>query len=300
MNQCTTRLEQSVPQGIDARQNIRMNWQPRGADPAIRAALYPDIPAWMERPLLIWAAGVSSEEYFNDWANMEKRPDVALLQEYETAARRPSSLIPGFRGGGVEYLRAQMTGDEFLDFVDFLVYKSVDRQVVLEVLEVVLSEAGSEWTIGSRGGHASLEKRVPEGVMLAAEAAMRQTGTAGQLLSEAWRAVFGRAPDPEEAFEKAIKAVEEAGAATVSPKNARTTLGTMVRDMKAQGDWRLPLVSTEADAPVRLAEAIWASQQSRHGGNAYRKPTRDEAEAAVVAAVSLVHWFASGALARRP
>jgi hypothetical protein len=40
-------------------------------------------------------------------------------------------------------------------------------------------------------------------------------------------------------------------------------------------------------------------QESRHGGNGYRKPTQVESEAAVLLAVSLVQWFTSGVLARR-
>ena len=133
----------------------------------------------------------------------------------------------------------------------------------------------------------------------AADAVMTTPG-AGVLLSEAWHAAFGRSPDFEEAYEKAIKAVEEAGSAKVSPKNGRASLGTMVRDMKAQGDWKLDLPTPDADAPVKMAEALWVGQESRHGGNGYRKPTPAEAEAAVMLAVPLVQWFVSGALARRP
>lgn len=103
---------------------------------------------------------------------------------------------------------------EFLDFVDFLIYKveeqqSVDWQDTLSKLEEFLANAGSEWRVGSRAGFASLEKRVPEGVVEAAESTITGSGSAGALLSESWHAAFGRNPDTEEAYEKAIKAVEE-------------------------------------------------------------------------------------------
>lgn len=151
-----------------------------------------------------------------------------------------------------------------------------------------------------RNGVPGLEERVSQGVQDAADAVMSSSQSAGAILSEAWHAAFGRSPDAEEAYEKAIKAVEEAGAHIVTPNNKKATLGTMVRDMKAQKDWRLELPSPDADVPVTMAEALWIGQESRHGGNGYRKPTQAEAEAAVLLAVSLVHWFASGALARRP
>lgn len=110
-------------------------------------------------------------------------------------------------------------------------------------------------------------------------------------------------PNPEEAYEKAIKSVEEAGAHVVSPENTGTTLGTMCRDVETQRSWRLPLDeiarNPSNDAAVKMARALWSGQESRHGGNGYRKPTMEEAEAAVLLAVPLVQWSTSGVLARR-
>ena len=53
---------------------------------------------------------------------------------------------------------------------------------------------------------------------------MVTAGRAGQLLSEAWHSAFGANPDPEDAYEKAIKAVEEAAAQVVSPNNLKPLL----------------------------------------------------------------------------
>jgi hypothetical protein len=279
-----------------------VDWRKKGADPAELDALHPGVPAWIERQLIVWAGAVSNEEYFDEDVQRRSRPSVSILAGYETAVRRQSSLVHGYRTGGVPYLFATMDTDEFLDFVDYLVFVAGQRpnsDRLLEVLEELLSKAGSEWSVGERQGFASLVKRVPEGVAIAAAEIIRSRGLAGVLLGEAWHAAFGRSPDPEEAYGKAIKAVEEAGADVVSPKNSLTTLGTMIRDMTAQGDWKLPLGSEESDAPVRMAAALWKNEESRHGGNAYRKPTQEEAATAVMLAVPLVQWFTSGALARR-
>lgn len=144
---------------------------------------------------------------------------------------------------------------------------------------------------------------MPEGVEIAAIEIISRSGSAGSLLAEAWQACFGIDPDPEDAYEKAIKAVEEAGVHLVSPKNVKATLGTMCSDMDNQGDWRLPLGEVAKypsnDAARKMARALWSGQESRHGGNEYRKPTQEEAEAAVLLAVPLVQWFTSGVLARR-
>lgn len=85
----------------------------------------------------------------------------------------------------------------------------------------------------------------------------------------------------------------------MSPKNTRATLGTIIRDMRAQEGWALDLPASDSDVPVKMAVALWYGQEGRHGGNGYRKPTQAEAEAAVMLAVPLVHWFTSGAIQRR-
>lgn len=277
-------------------------WYKRGANQADLAVLHPGVPEWMKKQLLAWVTSVTQESYLDEWANRRMRPNVSILMDYETAVRRPESLVSVFRDFGVSSLFTRMGQDEFLDFVDFLVF-TVQQQPnsaqVLRMLEVLLSDGGSEWSVGTRDGFASLEKRVPEGVVAAVDEVVALSGEAGRLLAESWHAAFGKSPDAEEAYEKAIKAVEEAGARMVSPNNSKTTLGTMIRDMKAQKDWKLDLSAQDADVPVKMAEALWIGQESRHGGNGYRKPSRTEAEAAVLLAVPLVQWFTSGALARR-
>lgn len=257
----------------------------------------------MQRRLLAWVQTVLQLPAFGGSAGGVPSVSLTLLDDYEMSVRRTATLIgSNYREAGAAYLLSQMGAEEFLDFVDFLVF-TVDQlggtQGILHSLDQILLLAGSEWRVGDRDGHAALEKRVPEGVADAATEVIASSGSAGRLLAEAWRAAFGRSPDPEDAYEKAIKAVEEAGASVVAPRNQRTTLGTMIRDMKAQGDWALELAGSDADVPVRMAEALWTGQASRHGGNGYQKPTAGEAEAAVLLAVPLVQWFSTDAIQRR-
>lgn len=256
----------------------------------------------MERPLIEWV-GLAMMARVSFGLEFDSHPDPALLQEFEIATRRKTSLRRDLQTG-LQTLKKAMGAEEFLDFVDFLVFH-VDRlgweaRPVNEELATLLQNAGSEWAVGERGGHASLEKRVPEGVVVAVDEIVAQGSSAGALLGEAWHSALGRSPDAEEAYEKAIKAVEEAGAHVVTPNNKKATLGTMIRDMKAQKDWKLDLPTPDADVPLKMAEALWIGQESRHGGNGYRKPTQAEAEAAVMLAVPLVQWFTSGTLQRRP
>lgn len=270
-----------------------MVWVPRGVDPATRDVLHEGVPIHLKPELMEWIKpAVSGVSAFGDRVlnvDVFRRYDVVARPSTPYSIRASRQDWPGFLW--------QLDGEEVLDLADWLVYHGTAAN--RDRLSNLLAEASSAWTVGVRNGHRGLERRVPEAVQAAADDAMSQ-GTAGSLLAEAWVACFGRAPNTEEAYEKAIKAVEESASSVVSPKNTKATLGTMIRDMKAQGDWKIDLPGTARDVPVSMMEALWTGQESRHGGNGYRIPTRPEAESAVMLAVTLVQWFVSGSVARRP
>ncbi|CAN5350606.1 hypothetical protein BH10ACT7_BH10ACT7_19960 [soil metagenome] len=204
-----------------------------------------------------------------------------------------------FGGVGPKYFWDHLVDAEQVALLDFLVLVTEDESK-RERLEELLRAGGSEWRVGSRAGSPGLEKRVPQGVADAADAIIATSATAGALLSEAWHAAYGRNPNPEEAYEKAIKAVEEAGAEAVLPKNPKATLGTMIAAVRDQGDWSLPLESSSASsAPLEMMRAFGEGRESRQGGNGDRKPTPAGAEAAVLLAVPLVQYFTAALVARR-
>lgn len=277
-----------------------MTWKPFGASPTTHASLTDGTPDWM-LPSLRDCFRSEFRQYIRpDYGRAgyhRDRVDRLRRMELETRMRPLSDL---FASKDIDAVFRAMTPDERLRTLDWVIRDNIQHnESGSQEIERVLRDGGSKWKVGTRDGVPGLEERVPAGVQDAADSIMSTPGQPGQLLSEAWHSAFGVSPDAEEAYEKAIKAVEEAGVLAVSPKNKVATLGTMVRDMKAQGDWKLPLGSPEADAPVHMAEALWQGQESRHGGNGYRKPTSEEAEAAVLLAVPLVQWFTSGLLARR-
>lgn len=253
----------------------------------------------MLSPLRAWF-----QDQFSYTVRGSRNYKIDRMHLYDLASRR-EPLVEGLRRYGTNTLFDAMTDADKLRIIDWVVYDNAGRLAGYSgghentKLEAILSAGSSMWKVGVRSEGAGLERRVAEGVQVAADAAMAIPG-AGAILSEAWHAAFGLSPDYEEAYEKSIKAVEEAGAHAVSPKNPKATLGTMTRDMKAQGDWKLNLPTPDADAPVKMADALWMGQESRHGGNGYRKPTEWEAKNAVMLAVPLVQWFTSGAIQRRP
>jgi len=271
-------------------------WTPPGVDPVEHATLVPGIPSWADAPVREWAIDRITDSY-----NGRMRLD--FLTAWDISMRNDPPHIDKYsmsRGGT---FWAALDGDQKLALLDFLLFLDQDKYRADErrkSLEMYLRASGSEWRVGTRAGDPGLEKRVPQGVADAAEAVMATAATAGALLSEAWHSAYGRNPDPEEAYEKAIKAVEEAGTELVLPKNPKATLGTMIAAMRDQGDWYLPLESTSAlSSPLEMMKALWEGQESRHGGNGYRKPTPAEAEAAVLLAVPLVQFFTGKLLLRR-
>lgn len=233
--------------------------------------------------------------------------NTPLLREFERTCRIRAEYTGTSLRDGMALLRARVTaaGAEFR-LADFLVCR-VDTVGVRDRLDLILREAGSAWAVGMRDGQPGLERRVPEGVQEAAEAAMRTPGRAGSRLAEAWRAAYSVSPNPAHSYALAVKAVEDAAIPAVVPRQTDATLGHVIGQLRRDGDWSLALAREEPTAPttetvLRLCQALWKGHHDRHGGDASAPETVDqrEAEAALQIAVFLVHGFASGTISRRP
>jgi hypothetical protein len=136
------------------------------------------------------------------------------------------------------------------------------------------------------------------------EGTIDSSGTAGQILARAWGKVHAFTPDDSGAYADAVRAVEAAAQPLVEPKNDEATLGSMAAVMRNQGDWRLPLREHQhaptAEMVVAMMRSLYRGHVDRHGRDDYRDVTHEEALAGVALAATLVSWFASGAVQRRP
>jgi hypothetical protein len=185
-------------------------------------------------------------------------------------------------------------------FIDFLLSRlQLDASPVAK-LEDLLLESGSGWSTGVRAGRPGLVPRLPEGVVDAA-AAVVQYGDAGRRLAEAWAATFGIDPDPSNGYRLAVVAVEHAAIPVVPTGKAEPTLGDVIRTIE-RATWKLPHLREHDLAPshdvlVAMLRMLWRGHHDRHGGpSAVGVPavTQDEAESAVLLAVTLVAWFETG------
>lgn len=180
-------------------------------------------------------------------------------------------------------------------------------------LESVLKDSRSKWTVGVRAANRlGLVQRVPDGVQMAADRAIQDTGHAGRRLAEAWGTAYGLNPDPTKAYGLAVKAVEDAALPKVPLKpNDHKTLGSVIRALNSAkydaADWTLEFQREDkhysnGQTLVAMLKTLWSGQTDRHGGDhefvTDAVITQESAEAAVMLAVPLVQWFSSGFVVR--
>ncbi|WP_329546400.1 hypothetical protein OG548_20680 [Streptomyces sp. NBC_01356] len=260
-------------------------------------APFDGVPGHLQRPLQNWVSDLFSPT----------RGIGESAAEYVCTALRITVL-------GRETCSARLRrseGVELLDVVDELLGNpSWVRSYQLELLGGLLNAAGSAYQLSEEGD--ALEERIVPAVRDAVrnavdEAAANSTaGSAAEHLATAWRAVYGRQPDPVRGYSEAIKAVESAAHHVIQSNHARATLGTMLGEI---GNAR-PKFTTVIDTPVgkdaitpieAMMRALWDGQTSRHGNKSGTVPeSLEAARAGVHLAACLVQWFSSGAVARNP
>jgi hypothetical protein len=200
-------------------------------------------------------------------------------------------------------LRDQRTEREVLRVTDYLLSLQYQRSASVQELEAVLLQGRSRWMVGTRHGKPGLVERVPQGVQDAVEGVIASAGTAGALLAKAWADVHGIASQDSAAYANAVRAVETAAIAVVMPKKVDATLGTVIGQMKADGDWRLPFRehpdAQSADLLLAMLRTLWVGHRDRHGNPDYSDVTHEEARSAVVLAATLEDWFSAAVVQRR-
>lgn len=279
-----------------------MPWTPRRAHSDVHHTLVDGVPQYMHSPLRDWFV----DEYMQLGNSYRRVPNIQRMQRHDLAFR-DIPYVESLREMGPGTLFDAMDDESKLDIIDWTIYDNIQsrRNDGNRSLAVILDAGSSMWKVGIRDGVAGLERRVPEGVQIAAEAVMATSGHAGTLLSEAWHAAFGVGPNPETAHRKAVLAVEAAAIPVVISTDKNATLGKVFTAMRDQANWRLGIAKQHADYPIDkvllgMVQMLWAGQ-GRHAGQPDWTPnTQTEAEAAVMLAVPLVQWFSSGAIARRP
>lgn len=269
-------------------------------------ALHEGVPAWLVASLLNFVNG--GLKFFDPVMGMSY-PNGEKLLAVERKLRVALDWSPVGAESALASIRRHIDDRTFfLDLVDYLLLDLVAGSSEADALEVQLKEGGSAWSVQYSKGdrHYHLVRRLDDTVVTAARRVMDASGRAGQHLAKAWSEMYGRHPDPSTAYREAVRAVEAVGIPVISPNNRTATLGTMIADMKnAPAKWSVTLKPKTGDPVLMIRESmelLWTAELDRHGTADEKMPlhvSSEEAGAALHLAVTLVHWFQSGAIKAR-
>lgn len=217
----------------------------------------------------------------------------------------------------MQYCRS--SDEAFLDVLDYLLHtrttehhpmsaysiprRDIDTavQTLIDLLDAGRSCWKVSWVEESIGDTTTrrqycLERRVTEAAEGEYLRAREIGGKAGEKLTEAWHAAYGRDENAEQCWKSSIAAVEAALQPVVSPKNPGAGLGALRNDIKAAPqNWEcdLPVWGDEKITPVEAFVSVLSRityENGRHGGDA-RKSTIREARAVLMIAVAVVEWM---------
>jgi hypothetical protein len=290
-------------------------WRPFGVDDEEQVAeydaLHDGVPKWMSAAFWAWVQErITKSRRYPDGSGYVRHLDESLVEEMAQTLRIP---LPDLRYRGVNHsagrkqidsaLATLMKHDNWLAIGDYLLAHAPSTDA--ETLEALLERSKSAWRVGERSGKPGLVRRVPLGVQAGADSVIARSGRAGVRLAKAWEELYGLQPNASEAYRLAILAVEDAAIPVASPTNTSATLGTVLKQIEDQGNWKLPMTREHPKAPpgevlIGMIRTLWHGQHDRHGGqpSAPGNVSHEEAVIAVGLATTLVHWFDAGLVAQ--
>lgn len=179
----------------------------------------------------------------------------------------------------------------------------VDHMLALEMgsagdLEAILEFAGSAYTVEDD----RLQKRVSDEERDSYRKATSAEDEVSKELKEAWHNAFGQSPDPSDAWDHAITAVEDLLIPIIVPGAKKANLGHVISAINDKpSKWTYGMddggQKDEMGTLAALVAQIWANPD-RHGGGLKRTPRQDEAERVVMAAVLIVNLCRGHLVAR--
>lgn len=192
---------------------------------------------------------------------------------------------------------ATLEGEEStLDLVDAVVNQA--HEVSADHLREMLRDAGSVWTVSPDGNR--LERRVDAFAAESYEAAACPDDEAAAELRQAWTSTYGLHPNPSDAWDHSIKALEAVLIPIVIPSKSKPTLGDVVSTLQSS-EFAFDLETSHRDLrPKATLEAllrfIWPNPDRHAGSGGKRTPSVSEAEAVLQLTVAIVQWVRVGVI----
>lgn len=270
-----------------------MAWQPlsQRARNAELDGPYEGIPEHLGHALVNWynfAIGRSGGRTFHESAARELAIRFRLPASIGMAAYKMADAL----------LAKGMEDDEFfLDLLDATLFVLGDNNSS-HILQAHLDAGASAWKVAD--DHRSLIRVVTSEMQATYGQATAVVDSAAAELKEAWAKAFGRIGDPSDAWDHAIKAVENVLIPAMMPNNRNATLSNVVGELGGQNgpQWKLVLPGNNQDHDVShlvaMLRLMWPNHD-RHGGTApMRIPSEQEARAVVTLAATIVQWHREG------
>lgn len=257
---------------------------------------YEGVPKHLMNGLLTWFDN-TMRPYQGRQINEQKLFEIAgFLRAPVEPSWTPEAILQHLVGA------AQADEDYFLDLIDSTL-QFVGTKYNAPRLAALLDAGGSVWTVSD--DFRSLTGVVTDEVQATYDAATAPADEAASELREAWANAFGRNGDPSDAWDHAIKAVEDVLIPAMMPSNSSATLGNVVGELGGQNgaQWNLVLPGNNQDHGVAhlvsMLRLIWPNHD-RHGGpNPKRTPSLQEARAVVTLAATIVQWHREGWVVQR-
>jgi hypothetical protein len=246
---------------------------------------YEGVPDHLQQSLEDWVSKAIGEPYGPE----ESLAEVLTLRLRIKTDRNRSRV-------GHILVACRQDQDKFLDVIDMALRLAHGNAA--DELAATLTLGGSVWTVGDDGQ--SLVRRVSESEQESYERTVSPADEIAGELRTAWVAVYGRHPDPSDAWDHAIKAVELALWPIVAPGKPKATLGSILVELAKAGRFVLRLATssdkaTSVETLVQMLRLMWPNPD-RHGTGERRPPSEEEAQNVVQLAVLVIGWVRSGAL----
>lgn len=274
------------------------DWQPLsqryGGDAFYDDGPYEGAPPHLKAALLAWLRIAVLDRTKNTWrTSLMKKLALRFRLEHFPHDRAASVVSQAF------FDEASSDEDLLLDLIDAVLHESGSWSAPTAALRELLYDGGSVWTVAA-GGRA-LERVIDPVAAEAAQAAMTPADDASAELRSAWAHAFGRSPDPSDAWDHAIKAVEALLNPIVTPTNDKATLGSIISAMRAKPSKWTHVLPADRDGGVEILismlELMWPNPD-RHSTGTTRPPTDIEARAVVQTAALVVSWLRDEAIIR--
>ncbi|WXF90869.1 hypothetical protein WDV91_16460 [Curtobacterium flaccumfaciens pv. flaccumfaciens] len=274
-------------------------WQP--PVPSGRVAMLDTFPSWLRTPIIPWfraRLGASWLERF--FPAMLVRFQMEMQQDFGFGVQEVYYDLEV-----TQFLR-DCDDATFINLIDYLLvhgeeddYDPSSEVSDVELLNQLLSDGGSKWTVARVGTEDRVTERVPAGVLNSVQHALTGADAAAQKLQEAWLDAFGTEPRASIAYYTAVVAVENAAFAVIPVKKTEPTLADLFSLLEADTPkWKLILRDNDrapgGKALAQMLRTLWRGHDSRHGASEYEDVTIEQARAAVMLAATLVWWFRSG------